>query len=130
MKKAKLKNFGPNADKLEVNIPELPFPYPELRPYQKELFDKIMDKKYKFQPITRFNKIPTYTGIDFGTADGDRTVLAHAKLGKNGITEIWFDEYSNWMKYKWYRNPIKWYKLRKVMKIVEKNYERLPSNNS
>ena len=55
-------------------------------------------------------------GIDVGEAEGDKTIIAHALRGKNGITKIWFDEYANFPVWKWYRNPIKWWWWRRVTK--------------
>lgn len=34
-----------------------------------------------------------------------------------------FDEAANWPEYKWYRNPIKWYKSRKLMKPMERRFK-------
>jgi hypothetical protein len=37
---------------------------------------------------------------------------------------IWYDEYSEWPNYKWYRNPVKWWKWRKMIKgLTRKLYD-------
>lgn len=72
----------------------------------------------------------TYIGIDFGEKTGDKTVVAHAKLGKNGIVGIYYDEYSEMPNYKWYRNPIKWYKWRRMWKIIERTSKKVTSGRA
>ena len=65
-------------------------------------------------------------GIDVGSQGGDKTVITRAKInGKGQITQIVFDEFADYPDYKWYRNPIKWYKWRRLWKMVEKNYGRI-----
>ncbi len=64
-------------------------------------------------------------GADFGQKDGDHSVISRAKLnGKGEIVKIIFDEFAEMPDWKWYRNPIKWYKWRKLWKSVERNMPR------
>lgn len=101
----------------EVEVPEHPFPFPELRPYQKAVFDEIQKKGLPL-PSMRFGRHPYAIGIDMGQKGGDKTVIAHAIRGRKGITKIWFDEYADMPNYKWYRNPIKWWKWRRLWKKI------------
>lgn len=101
----------------EVEIPEHPFPFPELRPYQKAVFNEIQKKGYPL-PSMRFGRHPYSVGIDLSEPGGDKSVIAYAQHGKNGIVKIWFDEYADFPNYKWYRNPIKWWKFRRLWKKI------------
>lgn len=60
----------------------------------------------------------TVVGIDLAEKGGDRTSIVEAIKGKNGDIFI-IDEYTNMPNYKWYRNPIKWWKWRRMMKIID-----------
>lgn len=101
----------------EIEIPEHPFPYPELRPYQKAVFDKIYKKDIPL-PSMRFSRQPYQTGIDIGNKDGDKTIISTAYKGHNGKLFIYFDEFSEMPNPRWYRNPIQWYKWHKLWKKI------------
>lgn len=95
----------------------------EPRVFQKEVFDKIVStpRKTLLQlPRSR----PTYIGVDMAQAGGDKTVIAQATVDKKGKMLIYFDEYADLPNYKWYRNPIKWLKWRRLMKKLEKQMEK------
>ena len=101
----------------EVKIPEHPLPF-QPRPFQKEVFDKIVST-----PRNTLLQLPSRSrgrysvGVDMGQPGGDHTVISHVKMnGKGQIVKVWFDEYGTLPDYKWYRNPIKWWKWRKLMK--------------
>lgn len=103
--------------------PRPPMPFVP-RPYQKEVIDKIL----RMSPEERAKGLqwgrPRYvSGIDFAAPNSkDRTVVSTMKLdGKGGITKIWFDEFSDWPTYKWWRTPIKWYRWRRTMKLLDRN---------
>jgi len=112
----------------EVEIPVHPFPFPELRPYQHEVFKHIQesDKPFPQYFFPRARQMGTrFVGIDVGQKDGDKSVIVQGVPdGKGGFSIIAIDEYADFPDYKWYRNPIKWFKFRKVMKIIERNYKR------
>ena len=38
--------------------------------------------------------------------------------------KIYFDEAANLPNYKWYRNPIQWWKWRRLMKYLERQIEK------
>lgn len=61
----------------------------------------------------------TVIGIDLAKEGGDKTSVVEAIKGKNGDIFI-IDEYSSMPNYKWYRNPIKWWKWRNLMKFMDK----------
>ena len=94
----------------------------EPRPYQENYFKQLNDKQLRELPLMRRGR--TYVGIDLGEKDGDKTVIARATMNGNGITSIVFDEYADMPDYKWYRNPIKWWKWRRLWKTIEKQYGR------
>lgn len=103
--------------------PRPPMPFVP-RPYQKETIDKIL----RMSPEDRAKGLqwgrPRYvSGIDFADPNSkDKTVVSTMKLnGKGGITKIWFDEFSSWPSYKWYRQPIRWYRWRRTMKLLDRN---------
>lgn len=63
-----------------------------------------------------------FVGIDMGEPGGDHgTMVRGIPDGKGGFTVIAIDEWSTMPDYKWWRNPIQWYKWRRLWKIVEKN---------
>lgn len=95
----------------------------EPRPFHKEVLDRLKETKVPpilFPPRRR----PTYIGVDMAQAGGDKTVIAQATVDKKGKMYIFYDEYSEMPKYKWYRNPIKWWKWRTLMKRLEKQMEK------
>ena len=104
----------------------------EPRPFQKEVFDHIVG-----QPGRTLKELPyfprrmgsrsgyPFIGIDIGQKDGDKSVMVRGVPdGKGGFSIIAIDEFADFPDYKWYRNPIKWFKFRKVMKLIERNYKR------
>ena len=101
----------------------------EPRPFQKEMFEKVKDAKFPLA-LSRRRGRATYIGVDMAQAGGDKTVIAQAMRGKNGITHIYFDEYADLPNYKWYRNPIQWLKWRRLMKRLEKQMEQYTWTNS
>lgn len=122
------KNYNGNAQGVEeVKVPEHPFPYPKLRPYQHEVFKQIQEQKAKTgnlfldtYQLTRLMR-PTHIGVDLAAPGSkDSSVIAYAKRGKNGKMMIWFDEFSDFEMPKWYRHPIKWYKLRRAFRAMKK----------
>ena len=95
----------------------------EPRPFQKEVMDKIAKSG---APLPRyFFPRRTYYGVDMAEVGGDRTVITQATMnGKGQITRIIFDEFSTMPDYKWYRNPIKWWKWRALWKRIEKQNKK------
>ena len=95
----------------------------EPRLFQKEVFDKIASTpRQTLLQLPRHR--PTYIGVDMAQAGGDKTVIAQATVDKKGKMYIFYDEYSEMPNYKWYRNPIKWWKWRTLMKRLEKQMEK------
>lgn len=95
----------------------------EPREFQKNVFYELAKDPTKVNLLRprRF-----HVGIDMGKPDGDKSVITRAKInGKGQITQIVFDEYAEYPNWKWYRNPIKWYKWRRLWRIVEKSYGRI-----
>ena len=91
----------------------------EPKPFQKELIDHLAKKE-----ITKRRNRFIY-GVDMAEKGGDRSVITRAKInGKGEITQIVFDEYADMPIHKWWRNPIKWWKWRKLWKQIDKSYER------
>jgi hypothetical protein len=90
----------------------------EPRPFQKEMFEKMT--KVPKETLLQLPPRRSYYGVDFGDKDGDTTVIAQAKMNGAGITEIIFDEYANLPDYKWYRNPLKWWKWRRFWRLIAK----------
>lgn len=94
----------------------------EPRPYQKNVFYELAKDPSKTN-ILRPRRF--HYGIDVGRADGDKSVITRATInGKGQITQIVFDEFSTMPDYKWYRNPIKWWKWRKLWKQIDQVYGR------
>lgn len=113
----------------EVKVPEHPFPFPELRPYQHEVFKQI---KKSGAPLPRYffpraRQMGTrFVGIDVGQKDGDKSVVVQGVPNKKGGFDIiMIDEYQTMPDYKWYRNPIKWWKWRTLWKRIEKQSKKL-----
>ena len=104
----------------------------EPRPYQEAVFKNIkVDKNGILRP--RHIGRPSYIGVDFAKAGGDKTVIDQATVDKKGKMHIYYDEYSEMPNYKWYRNPIKWWQWRRLMKRLEKQmrqYTWTSSKNS
>ena len=92
---------------------------PMIRPRQ---FQQTMLKNVKIgkggilRPIRRGE--PSYIGVDMGRPGGDKTVIARASMDKKGKIFVYFDEYADLPNYKWYRNPIKWWKWRRLIKGI------------
>jgi hypothetical protein len=86
----------------EVKIPEHVYPF-KPRPYQKAVFGKIKSGRYDEFKLARS---PYTVGVDLGEKGGDKSVIATAMMGHNGKVHIWYDEYSEWPNYKWYRHPL------------------------
>lgn len=95
----------------------------EPRPFQKEVLDKIT-KSGAPLPSLHWGR-QRFVGVDLGQKDGDKSVMVHGVPdGKGGFSIIAIDEFADFPSYKWWRNPIKWWELRKIMKIVERNMKR------
>jgi len=92
-------------------------------PHQKELIDTIKKSKHPIV-IERGRSTghnPFYIGVDMGKKGGDKTAITVVKKRRGGHGDIIFmDEISNWPTYKWHRNPIQWYKWRKIQKGIMK----------
>lgn len=94
----------------------------EPHPFQKEVLEHI-EKKGTIPPLVW--RRPRFVGVDVGQKDGDKSVIVQGVPdGKGGFSVISIDEYGTFPDYKWYRNPIKWFKFRKLMKLIERNYKR------
>lgn len=90
----------------------------EPRSYQKEVYDAI--KNRKSLPLLPHRGRSTFIGYDMARLGSkDRSVITRWKLnGRGEIVIISFDEFDQWPTYKWYRNPIKWWKWRQLFKRV------------
>lgn len=100
------------------------FPYTpdefQPRPFQKEVLE-AMAKNPKKELLRPRRPYRTYYGVDMAQEGGDRTVITQAKMnGRGQIIQVIFDEFSTMPDYKWYRNPIKWWKWRTLWKRIEK----------
>lgn len=61
-------------------------------------------------------------GIDVALEHGDKSVIVHGiPDDKGGFKVITIDEWATWPEYKWWLQPIKWWKLRHIMKTIGKN---------
>ena len=61
-------------------------------------------------------------GIDFGEEGGDKTVvICGAPTEKGGFKIIAIDEYATMPDWKWYRNPIRWWRWRQLTRKWKKN---------
>lgn len=90
------------------------------RRYQQQLMNDITNLKSDAirygRPLAGTHRV---MGVDLGEPGGDHTVITHAKMnGRGEIVKVWIDEYATWPVYKWYRNPIKWFRLRKLFKNI------------
>lgn len=95
----------------------------EPRPFQKEIFDRIKSET-KIPPLM-WGRSRVF-GVDIGEKDGDKSVVVHSVKDKNGgVKIIYVDEYANFPDYKWYRNPIAWWKFRKLWKIIDRQVKRV-----
>lgn len=88
-------------------------------PYQKEVFDRIKNE-VKIPPLVwRGPGTWRVMGVDLSEPGGDHTAITYAKMNRRGeIVKVWIDEYATWPVYKWWRNPIKWFRLRKLFKNI------------
>ena len=96
--------------------------------FQKETFDRIKAEQ-KVPPLIWPRRGTTYVGVDMAEAGVDKTVIAQSQIGKDGKVYIFYDEYADWPNYKWYRNPIKWWKWQRLMKRLEKQMEKYTWKN-
>lgn len=99
----------------EVKIPERPFPF-EPNVFQKEWLEKASEANFPYllRPRGRF------VSIDMGTKEGDKGVAVRGIRGKNGgFTIVSIDEWGTFPEYKWWKNPIKWWQWRRIMKVIE-----------
>lgn len=92
------------------------------RPYQQAVIDQL-DNYQHDQPVQLIRPHGgriQFIGVDMGEPGGDHSVITRAKVnGKGQITKIIFDEYADWPDYKWWRNPVKWLRFRKLMKMLD-----------
>lgn len=93
----------------------------KLKPYQKEVFDHIVRKNVVPKMLMRGK--PTFVGVDMAEKGGDKTSIVTGIQGRKGEIFI-IDEYSTMPDYKWYRNPIKWWKWRRLMKSIWKQMKK------
>jgi len=97
------------------------------RPFQKEVIDRIT-KSGKPLPSMNWGPMRYHIGIDPASPGGDKTVVSvmARRSGKTKTsTLIWVDEMSNFPVYKWYRNPIKWYKWKRIWKKISKQVKEI-----
>jgi hypothetical protein len=94
----------------------------EPRPYQKEFLDNYRHDQ-PVQLITRRGR-NVYYGVDMAKAGADKNVMAVAKRGNNGKIKVFYDEYSDWPNYKWYRHPFKWWQWRRLMKSLARKVKK------
>lgn len=87
----------------------------KLRPYQKEFLDNY--KADQTVEIVRRRGRSTYIGIDMGKKGGDKTAITQLRNKK--FSTIIIDEVGTWPPYKWYWNPIKWFKFNRLMKSLK-----------
>lgn len=92
------------------------------RAFQKEVFDEIVKTPRK--TLLQLPRVKRYVGVDIGQKGGDKTVIAQFKKTPKGITAIYFDEYADMPDYRWYRNPIKWWKWRRLWKRIERQAKK------
>lgn len=77
------------------------------RAYQEDLLDNCRAGQ-TVQLITGRDGRTRFVGVDMAGKNG-----SHAR-------QIFFDEYTDWLEYKWYKNPIKWFKLKRIMRQISK----------
>lgn len=107
----------------EIKVPEIPFK-PHL--FQEEVF-KHLAKGDVAMPLIR-PRGKYHIGIDPAAPGGDKQVVSvmARRTGKTKTaTLIWVDEMQNFPVYKWWRNPIKWYKWKRLWKIIEKKVREI-----
>lgn len=64
----------------------------------------------------------TFVGVDPASPDGDKSVTIGMKADKKGrLHPIYYDEFGTFPIYKWYKNPIKWWKWRQLTKQWKKS---------
>ena len=110
--------MGTNRKADEVKVPEIPFK-PHI--FQQEIFKKLMSENPPMPLIRPRGRY--HIGVDPASPGGDKQVVSvmARRMGKTKQTTlIWVDEMSNFPVYKWWRNPIKWYKWKRLWKIIEK----------
>lgn len=96
------------------------------RPFQKEILDKVM-RENPPMPIMR-PRGKYIIGVDPASPGGDKqmvSVMARRSGKTKSTTLIWVDEMSSFPVYKWYRNPIKWYKWKKLWKATKKEVQEI-----
>ena len=139
--------FPYTQEEPEVEVPEHPFgkglPNPmgvqdeinkafEPSVFQKEVFAAATLKKNGFVLDTyrlrqRMNR-PTYIGIDMAESGADKSIIAQASVDKEGKMFVVFDEYGDFFKYKWYRNPIKWWRMKSAWRKLLKSAKQIRVN--
>lgn len=97
----------------------------EPRPFQKEVFEKIASGKFQ-SPLYWGRPRHTVVGVDMANPPStDKSVVTLAKRSRSGRTTIIaFDEYSNWLSYRWYRNPIKWWQWKRIEMTIKRQARR------
>lgn len=112
------------TDRYDLDKDDLPTaiePF-ELRPYQNDIYKMV--KEAKIPPVA-WLPYRYKIGVDPAAEDGDKSMVIHSEQYSDGVTQIWFDEASEWPSYKWYRNSIKWWQWRKMMKRLAKDVDEL-----
>lgn len=91
----------------------------EPRPYQRNVF-KMLAENPDVKPLMWGRpRSQHFIGVDYGYG-GDKTVVTHAMKHK-GRVYMYFDEYDDFGGYKLWRNPIKWYRWHKTMRLLRKH---------
>lgn len=94
----------------------------EPRPYQKEVVEHLAKKPLVLDTF-RLRQLTgsLVYGVDLAQESGDKNTIVYGKPdGKGGFKVLYIDEYSEMPDYKWYRNPIKWWKWHRMWKTIEK----------
>jgi hypothetical protein len=90
----------------------------EPRPFQQGVFKELTKKQLREMPFPPMRG-RMYYGVDLSRENGDKSVIFGAKMDNKGrIVAMHIDEYTNMPDYKWYRNPIKWWKWRRLIKGI------------
>lgn len=90
---------------------------------------RLSDKQREFIEALKGVDVPVlqwppyrsrYTiGVDLAEKNGDRSVVVTAKRHREGgVEELYINEWSGSLDFKWYRNPIKWWRCRRIAKII------------
>lgn len=89
---------------------------------QEQVFKELFLNRKTGSQLPQIARHPgkrTFYGYDVAERGGDKTVVTRAKVNSRGqITMVVFDEYMTIPTFKWYRNPIQWWKWRKIMKGI------------